>query len=99
MPEAPGRRLRVLAVGLRQLGAECETICGELSAAAARSFVAASPWQSTVGSVTLAAAAASKDLAAIARRVGARGADYSMAGIAYTGTEDHSAARLRGLVS
>jgi hypothetical protein len=94
-----GKPLKVLAAGLHQLGTECEKISGELSAAAAPSFVAASTWQSTAATAKVAADAASKDLAAVAERVGRRGADYSQAGAMYTATEDESAGRFRGLVT
>ncbi|WP_293058803.1 hypothetical protein [Mycobacterium sp.] len=42
--ETPGCRLKVLAAGLAQVGAECETISAGLSADTAPSLVAASVW-------------------------------------------------------
>ena len=93
-----GRRLKVLADGLAQLGAECETISAGLSSDAAASFVAVSVWQSNAGTVNVAAATAHKNLGAIAARIGTRGADYTTAGTRYTETEGASAARLRGLI-
>lgn len=96
--DTQGRRLKVLADGLAQLGAECEQISAGLSADTAASFVAASVWQSNAGMVNVAAATARKNLGAIAARVGTRGGDYATAGTRYTETEDASAARLRGLI-
>jgi hypothetical protein len=98
MPDTPGRRLKVLAAGLQQLGTTCEKIAGELSAGAVRSFVAASPWQSNAATVNIGAAGAGEDLIALAQRVGTRAADYSKAFTMYTDNEDGSAARFRGLV-
>ncbi|EUA35790.1 hypothetical protein I553_6207 [Mycobacterium xenopi 4042] len=46
----------MLAVGLHQLGAQCETLHAELSAVAVPSFIAASSWQSNAGAVNIAAA-------------------------------------------
>jgi hypothetical protein len=96
MPDTRGRRLKVLAAGLHQVGAKCEKLGGELSAAAVPSFVAASPWQASAGAVNIATAAARKDVAAIAQRVSTRGADYSKAGTAYTAADEKSGGRFRG---
>jgi hypothetical protein len=46
--DTPGRRLKVLTAGLLQLTAGCVSFGGELSADAAPSVVAASPWQTNV---------------------------------------------------
>ena len=97
--DTSGRRLKVLASGLHQLGARCETLGGQLSTPAAPSFVAASPWQASAGVVNTASAAARKDLTAIAERVGTRGTHYSTAATAYTETDEDGAGRLRGLVT
>ncbi|EID17583.1 hypothetical protein [Mycobacterium xenopi] len=99
MPADTGRGLRVLAVGLHQLGAQCETLHAELSAVAVPSFIAASSWQSNAGAVNIAAAGARSDLTAIAHRVATRGANYSKAGTAYAVTDEESSGRFRGLVS
>jgi hypothetical protein len=91
--------LNVLAAGLRQLGNMCEQMAAELSASAASSPMAASPWQSNAITVNTGTAAARRDLTAIAQRIDTRGAGYCKAGAAYTGTEEDNAAQLRGLVT
>jgi hypothetical protein len=96
--DSPGRRLKVLAAGLYELSAKCEKLATELSAEAAASFVAASPWQSNVGVVDIAAAEVRKDMAELARRIDTRAAHYSRAGAEYTATEEGSVAQFRGLV-
>jgi hypothetical protein len=96
--DSPGRRLKVLAAGLCELGTQCEKLGAELSAEAAASFVAASPWQSNVGTVSIAATAARKDMAGLANRIETRAANYSRAGAKYTATEEDSAAQFRRLV-
>ena len=97
VPDTSGSPLKVLAAGLHQLGGECEKISGELAAAGGTLVVATSPWQSNAQTVNIAAAAAGKDLGAIAGRVGARGVHYSTAGTAYTATDEEGAGRIRGL--
>jgi hypothetical protein len=97
--DTPGRRVKVLAAGLGRLGTTCQMVSAEVSAAAAPSVVAVSPWQSTTATVNTAAAAADKDLTAIAQRLSTRGAHYTAAGARYTHTEQDSAGRLRGLVT
>jgi hypothetical protein len=99
MADTPGYRMKVLAAGLRQLGDTCEKMAAELSTSAAFSLITASPWQSNATTVNIGAAAASRDLIVIAQRVDTRGAGYSKAGTAYTGTEDDNAAQLRRLVT
>jgi hypothetical protein len=95
--DTSGPRLKVLAAGLHQLGSECEQISGELATAAASAVVAASSWQSNARAVNVATTAASKDVGAIARRVGSRGVEYRTAGSAYTATDEEGAGRFRGL--
>jgi len=97
--DTPGRRLKVLASGLHQLGTICEKINGELSADAARTVVAASSWASSAVTATITAAAAGKDLAAIAEGIGTRGADYAKAGTMYTETDEDSGGTFRGLIA
>lgn len=99
MADTPGHQLKVLAAGLHQLGARCETLGAELSTAAASSFVAASPWLANAGAVNIAAAAARKDLTAVAQRLGARGAHYPTAGSAYTENDEESGEQFRGLAT
>lgn len=97
--DTPGRRLKVLAGGLEQLGTHCEAESARVSAVAAPLFVAVSTWQSCAGTVNIAALAAGKNLAAIAQRIGTRGADYAKAGSMYTRNDEDSAGEFRGLVS
>jgi hypothetical protein len=78
--DSPGRRLKVLASGLYELGTKCEKLGAELFAEAAASFVAASPWQSNAGLVSIAAAGARSDMAGLANRIDTRAANYSRAG-------------------
>lgn len=89
--------MKVLAAGLQQLGDQCEKISRELAAAAAPAAVVASTWQANAGTVSIAAAAASKDLGTIVRRVDTRGVHYTTTGTAYTATDQRNAGRLRGL--
>jgi hypothetical protein len=96
--DSPGRRLKVLAAGLYELGIKCEKLGAELFAEAAASFVAASPWQSNAGTVNIAATGARKDMAGLANRIDSRAANYSRAGAKYTETEQDSAAQFRRLV-
>lgn len=93
-----GRRLKVLAAGLHELGARCETRIGELSTAAAPSLVDASSWQANAGAVNIAYAGSRRDLTALTGRMKASGTKYAEAGTSYTQTEEESAASLRGLV-
>ncbi|WP_343571791.1 hypothetical protein [Mycobacterium sp.] len=88
----------MLASGLAQLAAKCEEVSAELGDAAAKPPVTAGAGWPSSAAVTNAAVAAGKDLAGIGARVGARGAHYSAADVAYTQTEDQSAAKLRALV-
>lgn len=96
--DTPGRRLKVLAAGLHELGARCETLSGELSTSAAPSFVAASSWQANAGAINIACAGSRKDVAALTGRLEASGTKYAKAGTSYTQTEEESAGSLRGLV-
>jgi hypothetical protein len=96
--DPPGRRLKVLAAGLCELGTNCEKLGAELFTEAAASFVAASPWQSNAGTVNIAAAGARKDMAGLAKRIDTRAANYSRAGAEYIVTEEDSAAQFRRLV-
>lgn len=93
-----GPRMKVFAGGLAQLGIECETISDGLSADTTTVFVAPSVWQSNAGTVNIAAAAAGKDLGAIAARIATRGTNYATAANPYTETEGASAVRLRGVM-
>ncbi|GFG73214.1 hypothetical protein [Mycobacterium botniense] len=90
--------MRVLAAGLVQLGTDCETISAGLAAHTAGPVVAASAWQSNVGAVNLAAAAARTNLGAIATRIADRGRHYGAAGAAYPTTDQDNAVMLRELV-
>jgi hypothetical protein len=96
--DSSGRRLKVLAAGLHELGAKCEKLGTELFAEAAASFVATSPWQSNAGTVDIAVAGARKDMAELAKQIDTRAANYSRAGAEYTATEADSAALFRRLV-
>lgn len=95
--DTPGRRLKVVAAGLHQLGNTCEKISGELSTDAKPPSLGKSGWQSSATTAHTAATGAGKDLAAIATRIGTRGTYYNTAGTAYTQTEHESAAKLRKL--
>jgi hypothetical protein len=98
LADSPGRRLKVLAAGLHELGTKCEKLGTELVAEAAASFVATSPWQSNAGTVNLAATEARKDMTELAKRIDTRAANYSRAGTKYTANEQDSAAQFGRLV-
>ncbi len=91
-------QITVLAAGLHRLGGQCERISGELAAAAASPVTGVSSWQCNAAAVHVAAAAAGKDLGAIAGRVGNRGGHYHTAASAYTSMDEEGAQRFRALV-
>lgn len=96
--DAPGGRLMVLASGLRQFGAACEDIGGELAAEATAPVAGQTPaWASCVSTLKSAAGSAGADLCSVASRIGARGAQYSRAGLLYTDTEESNAGAFWGL--
>jgi hypothetical protein len=93
-----GSRLKVLAGGLHELSARCESLGGTLSNAVASPLTAVSTWQANADVVNVACAGSRKSLAVLAGRMQATGAKYAEAGTGYTATNDDGAARLRGLL-
>jgi hypothetical protein len=66
--DTTGHRIKLVAAGLRQVGARCDTIAGGLSASAAAPAVAALTWQTNATAVSTARAGACADLAGAAAR-------------------------------
>jgi hypothetical protein len=96
--DAPGRRLKVLASGLQQLGIACEKTSGELSADATPPVAEETPgWASCLSTLNSAAGSAGADLGRVGTRIGTRGTDYSKAALLYTNTDEANAGKLRGL--
>lgn len=96
--DTPGRRVKVLAAGLRQLGLRCEAVSGELSAAAAVPPASASSWQTNAAVVNASQAEACADLAIAASRLEARAEMYTKAASDYTTNEQHAAVQFTVLV-
>lgn len=95
---AGGRRLKVLASGLQQLGAACEKISGELAADATPPVAEQIPgWASSLSTLNSAAGSAGGDLGRVGARIGTRGVDYRKAALLYTDTDEGNADRFRGL--
>jgi hypothetical protein len=94
----PGRRLKVLACGLHQLGARCVSEAEALSAIATRSLGTGSAWQANAGAVEVASACSRKDLARLVARMSMSGTKYAKAGANYLRNDEDCATELRGLV-
>ena len=94
---AGGKRLKVLASGLHQLGTRCGKVSAELGAEATPPSVAASGWASSAATASRAAAASGTDVSSIGQRIGTRGADYTKAATVYLDTEEGNAGRFRRL--
>ncbi|NDJ91980.1 hypothetical protein [Mycolicibacter kumamotonensis] len=96
--DTTGHRIKLVAAGLRHVGARCDTIAGELSASAVAPAVAASTWQTNATAVSTARAGACADLAGAAARLSTRAQSYTKAAADYTATDQHGAVQFTVLV-
>ncbi|MEB3049703.1 hypothetical protein KV112_08135 [Mycolicibacter sp. MYC123] len=96
--EAPGRRVKVLAAGLRQLSAHCGAVGTELAAEAAAPPMTATTWQTNATAVHAARTAACADLASAANHLNTRAQTYAKAGTDYAIDDQHAAAQFTVLV-
>lgn len=96
--EAPGRSVKVLAAGLRQLSTRCGAVSGELAAEAAATPVTAATWQTNATAVHTARTAACADLTNAANHLNTRAQTYATAATDYTTDDQHAAAQFTVLV-